>query len=95
MNVLKFITLILLFGLTSVAIACGETQEGKRTKLIYPVVGMSYSEFSKVLIVVEKTIGNEKIINISLHFSGETLYVCAKSLLMSLKTCQSGKGFVL
>ena len=91
MNILKFISLFLLFGFASVAMACGEIQEGKRIKPIYPIVGMSYSEFSETLLVVEESIGNEKILNISFHNS-ECLYVKTGKVLDRLKG--SGKSYV-
>ena len=91
MKILQFITLIILFGLSSITIACGEMQEGKRIKPVFPIVGMSYSELSEAFVAIEKIIGNERIINISLHNS-ECLYVKTGKVLSKLKG--SGKSYI-
>lgn len=91
MNQIKFITFVLLLSLTSVAFACGEKQEGKRIKQIYPIVGMNYSELSEAFLVIEKAISNEKILSISIH-SSNCIYLKTGRVFGRLKG--SGKSYI-
>ncbi|MEH6449971.1 MAG: hypothetical protein V7765_14960 [Oleispira sp.] len=69
MNIIKLLVFNLTLLISSLALACGETQEGNRIVPVYPVVGTDKVELLKVFEEILPKIGNRNILNITVFDS--------------------------
>lgn len=69
MTLIKIIVFNLALCISSLALACGETQKGNRIVPVYPIIGIDKVELLEVFEDILPKIGNRNILNITVFDS--------------------------